>query len=600
MTQPSPNSLNRAAPHFGGHEEIRAQVRRIASSRFFARSRRLCRFLHFSVEQTLAGDASCVKEQLVGIEVFDRKPDYDPRVDPIVRVEARRLRSKLKQYYDAAGPSDPIRIEFPVGGYAPRFFPFGAGSPAAPRAVGETSIAILPFANLTPATPTPGGSDDYFSDGLTEELIRLLTRVEGLRIVSWHSAAQLRGREQDLDAVRQQLGAANVLRGSVRRTADRVRVSVYLIETGAGAYLWSEVYDRSIQDLFAIQEEIAQSIVDRLRLALAAPRRGASAAQRPNLACYNLCLQGRFHANRRTKEGIEKSVACYDQAIAADPSCAFAHAGLADAYSLLADYSVVRASEVMPQARGAALRALELDPNSAEANVSLAFIRSLFDWEWIDAERLYRCAIAANPGYARAHHWFGLDFLTLRGRFDEAGEQLETARGLDPLSQIIREGLGMLAMMRRDFESALRAFRDLVELDPTFYKGYASSGRVLSLMGRYDEAVEMFEKARRITGDLPNIIAALGQTLGLAGRRDGALACLQQLQDPATDNASSPLRLAMVNIGLGETRAALDYLERACQVRELGVPWFGVHPVYDAVRGEPRFQAILRRVGFSA
>ncbi|HEV2200800.1 MAG TPA: tetratricopeptide repeat protein [Bryobacteraceae bacterium] len=580
-----------------GHEEIRAQVRRIAASRFFARSRRLCRFLHFSVEQTLAGDASCVKEQLVGIEVFDRKPDYDPRVDPIVRVEARRLRSKLKQYYDAAGPSDAVRIEFPVGSYAPRFFPFGAGSPAAHKASGETSIAILPFANLTPADLAPEGPDDYFSDGLTEELIRLLTRVEGLRIVSWHSAVQLRGREQDLEAVRRELGAGNVLRGSVRRTADRVRVSVYLIETSAGAYLWSEVYDRSLRDLFAIQEEIARSIVDRLRLALAAPRRDASGGHRPNLACYNLCLQGRFHANRRTKEGLEKSVACYDQAIAADPSCAFAHAGLADAYSLLADYSVVRPSEVMPPAREAALRALKLDPNSAEANVSLAFIRSLFDWEWADAETLYRRAIAANPGYARARHWYGLDFLTLRGRFDEAREQLECARSLDPLSQIVREGLGTMAMMRRDFEPALRAFEELMELDPTFYKGYAASGRVLSLMGRYDEAVAMFENARRIAGGLPNIVAALGQTLGLAGRRDAAFACLRQLQDPATDNASSPLRLAMVNIGLGETCAALDHMERACELRELGVPWFGVHPVYDPVRGEPRFQAILRRVG---
>jgi TolB-like protein/Tfp pilus assembly protein PilF len=582
------------------HEEVRAQVRRIVASRLFVRSVRLCRFLHFSVEQALIG-ASGMKEQLIGIEVFDRQPDYDPRVDPIVRVEARRLRSKLKAYYADANPADSIRIEFPVGGYAPQFLPLAAHSSGGTRRAtpmetvsGETSMAVLPFANLTPGAghDSPGGGD-YFSDGLTEELIRLLTRVEGLRIVSWHSAAQLRGREQDLDAVRRQLGAAHVLRGSVRRTVERVRVSVYLIDANSGAYLWSEAYDRSPQDVFAMQEEIAQSIVDCLRLALATPRAGSS-ARPPNVECYNLCLQGRFHANRRTKEGLTKSVGCYEQAIAADPSSALACAGLADAYSLLADYAMARPAEVMPKARVAALRSLELDPSAAEANVSLAFIRSQYDWAWEDAEALYRRAITANPGYARARHWFGLDYLTLFGRFDEAREQLEIARGLDPLSQIIREGFGMFAMMQRDYDAALAAFRDVIELDPTFYKAYASLGRALSMLGRYDEAIEMFETARRMTGGQASLIAALGQTLGLAGRREEA----EAFRDQLTNAGSPPLRLALVNLGLGETQRALDLMERACDERETGVAWFSVHPVYDAVRGEPRFQSILRRIGF--
>ena len=601
MSQANSVAVGRGAAG-SSHEEVRAQVRRIVASRLFVRSIRLCRFLHFSVEQALTGD-SCMKEQLIGIEVFDRKPDYDPRVDPIVRVEARRLRSKLKAYYDDASPADSIRIEFPVGGYAPHFFPLATpvakgtqrgGSAGNATVASETSMAVLPFANLTPGTghDSPGGGD-YFSDGLTEELIRLLTRVEGLRIVSWHSAAQLRGREQDLDAVRRQLGAAHVLRGSVRRTPERVRVSVYLIDANSGAYLWSEAYDRSAQDVFAMQEEIAQSIVDCLRLALATPR-ASSPVRPPNVECYNLCLQGRFHANRRTKEGLTKSVGCYEQAITADPSSALAYAGLADAYSLLADYAMARPADVMPKARVAALRSLELDPSAAEANVSLAFIRSQYDWAWADGETLYRRAIAANPGYARARHWFGLDYLALFGRFDEALEQLEIARGLDPLSQIIREGFGMFATMRRDYEGALRAFHDLIELDPTFYKAYASMGRAFSLMGRYDEAIEMFQTARRMTGDQASLIGALGQTLGLAGRRDEAVAFRDQLMS----TGGPPLRLALVNLGLGETQTALDLMEQACEERETGVAWFSVHPVYDAVRSEPRFQSILRRIGF--
>ncbi len=577
--------------------EVRAQLERILASRFFARSDRLSRFLKFSVEHALAGTCHHVKEQIVGVEVFDRKTSYDPRIDPIVRVEARRLRARLKEYYASDGQAEVFTIEFPKGGYAPVFRASltADGAPTklavAPERPSEISIAVLPFVNLTPQA-----AEDYFTDGLTEELIHLLTAVRELRVVSWHSASRLRGREQDLDAIREQLKVGVFLRGSLRRTTDRVRVTVQLIDLESGAYLWSEMYDRTMQDVFAMQEEMAQSIVTTLQLALHSPGGPGRRSAKPTFECYTLCLQGRFHANRRTMEGLEKSVACYRQATLADPNSAMAYTGLADAYSLLADYGAIPPEDGMPKARAAAQRALDLDPGSGEALVALAFVRSLYDWEWDDAQAQFQRAIALNPGNARAHHWFGIDFLARLGRFDEAAAEIDTARRLDPLSQITHEGAGAVRMLMRDYEASLQIYRELLDLDPTFYKFYSSIARVLSLMGRYTEAIAMFEKALMLAGDLPNLLGALGQTLALAGRRPEAIAKLAALTRLTERKSTSLVSLAILHLGLGENEQALQWLEKACDRKEAGISWIKVHPLYDPLRGDPRFETLLKRV----
>ena len=566
---------------------MRAHLERILASRLFSRSDRLTRFLRFAVEQTLAGHGSQLKEQLVGVEVFDRKPDYDPRIDPIVRVEARRLRSKLKAYYLSAGRSDDVVIGLPKGSYVPFFRARKAAAPAIRHVANETSIVVLPFTNLT-----PDAGDDYFSDGLTEELIHLLTRIPHLRVVAWDSASQLRGREQDITAIREKLDVGAVLRGSVRRTLERVRVTSQLIDAESGAYLWSHAYDSEMQDVFTIQEEMARAIVDTLRLTL----RSGESRKAPNLDCYNLCLQGRFHANKRTDEGLRKSIACYQQAIAADGSSAGAYAGLADSYSLLANYGLIDPAAAMGKARAAAEKALTLDPQSPEAMVSLAFIQSMFDWDWNGAEVLYRRAIALNPGYSRARHWFGLDYLALLGRFDEAIAEIHTACHLDPLSQILHEGYGYVHMLSRDYPTALEKYRQLIELDPLFYKAYSSMGRLLSLMGRYDEAIATLEKARSLAGPVPRILGALGQTLALAGRKVEAHRYLDQLEALAKTECVPSVCFAIVHLGLGDHSSALSHLDKACERREMAVGALGVHPLYDPLRSEPRFNQLLQRI----
>ena len=578
-------------------EEITAQVERVLANRLFLRSHRLCRFLRFAVEQTLAGKSARLKEQIIGVEVFDRKADYDPRIDPIVRVEARRLRAKLRAYYNSPGRGDSITIMLPKGAYLPFFKMRGAPQEAAaPVAVtngpGKKSIVVLPFANLLQGT-----DDDYFSDGLTEELIHLLTRVPNLRVVAWATASQLRGRERDLAGIRQQLHVGTLLRGSVRRTEGRVRVTAQLIDSESGDYLWSETYDRRLENVFAIQEEMARAIVEALQLKLTAQSQTEAPRRAPKLACYNLCLQGRFHANKRTGEGLYKSVERFEDAILADELCAEAHAGLADAYSLLADYGLMNPADAVPKARAAAERALELDPQSAEANVSLAFVRSLFEWRWEEAEALYRTAIAVNPGYSRARHWFGVDFLALLGRCQDALAEVRVAHDLDPLSMIIREGWGYVHMLCGDYPNALAVYREVTDLDPGFYKGHGSLGRVLSLMGEYELAIEALERSRELGGDLPSTLSALGGVLARAGRRAQALGVLQELEAMSETRWVPASCFAILHLGLGDHAAALTYLEAATVARELAVTALRVHPLYDPLRAEPRFERLLERIG---
>lgn len=574
------------------HSAIRRQLEKIAAHGLFARSERMVRFLRLAVERTLEGKADELKEYLIGVEVFDRPSSYDPRVDPIVRVEARRLRSKLKAYYAGDGNNDPVRIEFRTGGYAPQIRLLGDGRAASRPDI--HTIAVLPFANLSASA-----ENDYFSDGLTEELIHALTRLRGMRVVAWNSAARLRGVEQDMQEVRRQLQVANVLTGSVRIAGPSLRVRAQLIDIATGVYLWSETFDRPMQDVFAIQEEIARNIVRTLRLQLSS---GAEAAllARPHtsVSSYDYYLKGRYHLHRRTPDDLARGLQYFEAAVAVDPDSALAHAGLADAYVLLVDYGLLHPTKGVPKVRAAATRAIELDPTLADAYPSLAVIRAHWDREWQDAEDLYRKAIGLNPGCATAHHWLATDFLAVVGRLDEGELELEIALQLDPLSSIIHEGRASFSIWRRQYDEAVRRYCEIREFDPTFYKAYTGLGRVYALQGKYTDALAMLEKGRALAGDVPNILGAMGEIFALSGDKASARGILAQLTARALDSYVPSTCFARVHSGLGEAERALDWLEKGCEQRELPMAMLKVHPVYDPLRDEPRFQAVIERMRF--
>lgn len=577
---------------------VEDQLIRVLASKPFAQSPRMSRFLRFTVERALRGESALIKEYVLGVEVFDRKGAYDPRVDPIVRVEARRLRSKLNSYYEGEGADDPVIIEFPKGAYVPRFrdrrpAPRKDGPRSAPL---QRSVAVLPFSNLSAEPDT-----EYFSDGLTEELIHGLTKMEGLMVVAWNSAARLKGQAYDLREIGRQLNVATVLVGSVRSSCEQLRVMARLIDTADGRYLWSETYNRKMEDLFSIQEEISAAIVRTLRIKLL-DRPGAPAIRHGayNLEAYNLFLRGRFQSSKRTPEGLKAGLDYAGQSVAADPSFAPGYVGIADSYILLAEYGLMSPESSIPQARSAAQKALELDPELAEAHASLALIRSINDWEWADAERHYRRAFELNPGYATAHHWFSSDYLTRLGRFKEALEEIDIAEQLDPLSPIIRECRGLTLLVARRYEEAVAEYRRVLEFDQFFYNTYASMGRAYTQMGRYDEAVNMLVKGRLLCGDVPNILGALGQTYAMTGRHDEARRLLGELEALSRVRYVPCSGFALIHIGLGERERALDWLETGLRRREPSLTSLKVHPAYDSLRGEPRFEALLEALGLAA
>ena len=571
-------------------QAIRAQLQRILASSGFVHAERMRRFLQLAVTEALEGRAGQLKEYTIGVSVFDRPPAFDPAVDPLVRVEARRLRAKLEKYYEGEGRGDRIVIELPKGGYAAcfRFRETDAPTPAqAPN-----SIAVLPFQNVGVA---PDGQ--YFSDGLTWELIHQLTRVEGISVVAWNSAAQVR-ESSDVLSAGARLKAATVLTGSVRQARDRLRIIAQLIDVHSGVYLWSETYDRKLEDIFAIEDDIARSIVSRLQTRLAVAGDVVKPASSYNLEAYQLYLKGRALWNQRTSDGLNGSLHYFEKATEVDGMFALGYAGIADAYALLADYGHAFPAELVPVAKRAALRALEIDPSLGEAHCSLAFLTANYEWKWREGEVHFRRALALNPGYATAHHWLGTDVLALVGRFDEALRENELAQRLDPLSPIIGESPGYMLLLTRRYQEAEQYYRDLAATFPSFYKAHTALGRTLLQMGRFDEAILELERGRRLGGgDFSSILGAMGQAHALNGNRDEAVRLLGTLEEISRARFVPATCFALIHLGLGDKKRALERLRRGVDQHELSVCALAVHPAYDSLRDEPEFRVLLERMG---
>jgi serine/threonine-protein kinase len=608
-------------------EAVRAQLQKILSSETFVRAERLSRFLRFAVEQALEGQGDKLKEYVVGVEVFQRQQDFDPRIDAVVRVEARRLRAHLMKYYETEGREDPVRIDFPKGAYVPvfearRWRPAGrrytqvmglllallllvAGGWLAvtswrarsarqsPAHTGPplSSVLILPFADLSPQH-----DQEYFCDGITDELISALTKVEGLRVLSQSSAFRFKDKADDLGRIREQLQVGAVLRGSVRREDSRLRVTAQLIRTSDGAYLWSETFERATKDLFAIQDEISRTVVQSLQVQLAGERRRLVRPYTENQEAHNLYLRGRHYWNQRTEDGLNKSIVSFERAVALDPKFALAYAALADSRALLASYGLSPPRQIMPKAKAAAIQALELDEGLGEAHASLAFVRFLYEWDWQGAERAYKRASELNPGYAIMHHWYA-GYLRAMGRLDEALAESRQAQALDPLSPAIGRDLGRVFHCQRRYDQAIEQYRKTLELEPGFPSGYLHLGLAYAQKATYPEAVAACQKARELRGANPLTLAGLGYCYGRWGKRDKAEELLAELKRVSAQKYVSAFDLALIHIGLDQKDQAFEWLDKAREDRDGWLVWLNVDPVFDSLRPDPRFAALLKKVG---
>jgi TolB-like protein/Flp pilus assembly protein TadD len=570
--------------------EIRAQLERIVASRGFTGSERLCRFIRWTVEQTLAVKSEPLKQYVIAREVFDRRADFDPRIDSIVRTEAQRLRRRLAAYYEAEGAGDPVIISFAPGSYVPSFnrrddapHPINEGAPD------QRYVAVLPFVNL-------GGTaeQDYLCQGVTEAIIDRLAGLPGLRVTARASAFRFLEAEPDLTTVGRNLGVGTVVHGSVRINKAQVRISARIADTNAQAWVWGSTFDCDLSGLFAVEGQISEAVAAFLRVQLSETWR--SRAKAPSPEVYDLYLRGRHAWNNITVESCREAAEYFTRAIALDPEFANAYAGLADAFTWLTYFERRPPSERVAMTRRMAQQAIHLDECCAEAYVALGNLTGVIEWQWEEGERLMRLGIELRPSSVAAHSQFAFNQIQ-RGHLAGARETLQRALQLDPLSRRVHRIMVLFHYHARQYESALASAERAKELSPDIPDTRYYLGMVLLQMGRYDEAIAALEES----GD-----SHRGQVLGtlvLANAVAGRTAACQQLLDELTERAKgeyvSPAGLVYAWIGVGDLERALGALNDALQTRSAGFMGLLLDPRLDSLRSAAGFQRILRRVNLA-
>jgi eukaryotic-like serine/threonine-protein kinase len=449
----------------------------------------------------------------------------------------------------------------------------------------DSCIAVLPFANMS------GDKDnEYFSDGLAEEILNALTKLPELRVVARTSAFAFRGKDQDIRGIGETLGATHVLEGSVRKAGNRVRVAAQLIGIRDGCHLWSERYDREMTDIFAIQDEISEAIVNVLKLKL------ARTVRRPvTPAAFEAYLRGRYFWNKRTESDLNRSIEYFNQALALDPGYALAHAGLADAFIVLGVFGLRAPSDAYPKAKAAALRAIDFDATLAEAYDSLGHVKAALDWDLPGAEQDYKRALELNPNYPSAGRGYGY-ILSLMQRHEEALAQLKGARDLDPLSMSVNAFLGLVSMKARQYDQGIAASRAAVELDPNNPQGHWILARALDAANQLPEALAEAEKAASLSGGSQPYNGHLGYAYARIGDRDRALEIVRKMQELAKTRYISAYYLALIYATLGEPDLALASLEKAYEERDTRLLEV-FDPAFDILRSDVRFQDLVRRIG---
>jgi serine/threonine-protein kinase len=468
--------------------------------------------------------------------------------------------------------------------------------PAPDLALRADSIAVLPFENLGPDTES-----EYFSDGVTEDITASIARIRGLRVLSRSSVIQYTSGRRPLGEVAKELGAATLVTGSVRKAGGRLRIVAQVVDARTEAQIWSQTYDREMQDVFEVQSEVAAQVAGAVRRELSPDDqtriqiRGTKDPQ-----AYDLCLRARFLWNLRNENAVADSVELFLRALERDPDFALAHVGLADAYSILGIYGARAPDAVFPAARAAADQALRVDPDLGEAMASRACVTAVYDWEWVKAEKEFRRAIKLSPSHPTAHQWYAMNLLAPLSRFDDALTELARARDLDPGSFAISASQGLISLYARDYEGAVAALEAVDERHPRFALVHYFLTQCHAAAGRMDRSLEHARRAMELADRSPETMAVNGYVLGLSGRGEEAEAVLGRLSALAEKRYVSKVLPAQVLLGLERENEALDHLEAALQARATDLIWLGVRPMYDPLRDNPRFREVVSATGVLA
>jgi TolB-like protein len=612
---------------------VRQQLQAILDSRHFVTAVRARRFLTFIVEQTLARQTDGIKELVLGTEVFDRPKDFDPKTDTIVRVEAGRLRKRLEEYYADEGATALVRIDVPLGSYVPQF---QLRTPPPAPEVPETalpvppshrrqyalgilallliaasiwwgvrrfraaeppvtpSIAVLPFLDMS-----ADHANEYFADGLSEELTDALCNAGGLRVAARTSAFFFKGKPADVHDIGAKLHVTFLVEGSVRKQGEKLKVTVQLIRTDDGYHVWSGTFERQLSDVFAVQQELAGSLVTALQVKLTGAQiRRLKKTHTANQQAFDLYLQGRHALNLFAPDGLDRAEGFFQQSIAADPAYALSYAALADVYLLGNIMGNRPARELVSKASAAVHQALALDDELAEAHVVLGALSARHEYDWAGAERHLRHALELNPSSAIAHNQLAQNVLAPQGRWQEALTENRLASELDPLSRPIAMGEPFLAILERRNEAGVEGFRKLAAASPGDMMALGSVAGALMGKGDYQAALEIFGQLR---GILPSslMFAMTGYAQARNGNPAEARKILQQVLVESRRQFVSPGSFAVLYIGLGDADNAFRYLEMAREQQESFVIFTRVHSIFDPIRSDPRFLTLLTEIGLS-
>lgn len=490
-------------------------------------------------------------------------------------------------------------LGLPVAAVLAWFFDIRPASvaPDVPVAVASSdpsSIAVLPFADLS-----AGKDQEYFSDGLTEELLNLLSKVNGLRVVARTSSFAFKGKNDDISRIGSQLRVAHILEGSVRTSGDQLRVTAQLIDVRTGYHMWSQTYDRELRDVFKLQDEISAAIVKTLSPRLL-PKAQRLTTATSSIDAYQHYLRGRFHWHQKAQPALHRALEFFSAAIREDAAYAPAYAGLADTWLSLVDTDPARTdeSERLDRAEAAAFKALELDPALAEGHTSLGHVY-IHRWKWRESEHYLRRACELNPGYAVGHQYLAI-MLTLTGNFDEGIAAIRRAQQLDPLALAIHGTAGYLLYEARRYREAEQQLRDVLQLDATREGPHMRLGMVLMMQSRYDEALQHLNEAMRLRGVSPTALPMIALTQLKAGRTDEARATTARVEQEFDHGRVSRFYTAALLAELGEHERALAILEEMADSQHSALVDLAVEPILDPLRGQPRFQALLQRMGLAA
>ena len=453
----------------------------------------------------------------------------------------------------------------------------------------EKSIAVLPFVNMS-----GDKEQEYFSDGLSEELLNLLSKIPDLKVISRTSAFSFKGKNEDVRKIGEKLGVANILEGSVRKSGNTIRITAQLIEVHNGTHLWSDTYDRSIDDIFKVQDEISKAVVEQLKIKLLSANK---ATVTENSAAYSLYLKGKFEWAKRTREGFLKSIDYFNQAIQEDPQYSLAYAGMADSYTLLCGYHILSPEASISKAKAAAEKAMQLNTSLSEAFEATGHIEFLVDVNWQKAEDNYKKAIQLNPSFATARQRYALMMAT-QGRYTEALAEIKKAQGLDPLSKIINTDAGLIELLMGKADNAIIKCKDVLDIDSAFSVALFVQGLAFEQSGKTEAAVSNFQRAVKASNDNPIAISALGHALAKSGKKDEALRILKELKTSSGQKYVSPYCKAVIHAGLGNSDEVFELLNQA--VDDKSVWMIHLHmsadPRLKEFKTDKRYNELLKRI----